>query len=207
MFISILYAPMGNSFALFRRITKKGPPMRVVKIPTGISKSVIVRDKVSTTRRKEPPNANETGMALVLSGPTMIRTMCGTARPTMPIIPETATEAEAMSVAGMRSNNFSRLGSRPTTLVSSSPRATTFIRHRIMKSHTQPATINGAADLTFIQLALWRLPMVQCMMLWSLKGSEKNWRIVSSAVKTADTMTPARIRETVEISLFFTARK
>jgi hypothetical protein len=54
---------------------KKGPPIRVVKIPMGISKEVKVREKLSTTRRKEPPKAKDTGRAFVLSAPTIMRTI------------------------------------------------------------------------------------------------------------------------------------
>ncbi len=56
--------------------------MRVVKIPSGISKTAAVLEKLSTSRRNEPPKAMATGVVTRLSGPTIMRTMWGKASPT-----------------------------------------------------------------------------------------------------------------------------
>ena len=72
------------------------------------------------------------------------------------------------------------------------------MRQRMANKTTAPMAIGTAAERTFPQVVLCRFPMVQCTIVCSLKGSLRTCTMVRSAVKMPFTMTPERIRETID---------
>ena len=66
--------------------------MRAVIAPTGISDGAIaVLAMVSANTKNEEPTKKEAGITILLSTPRIILHICGTSKPTKPIIPLTDT--------------------------------------------------------------------------------------------------------------------
>lgn len=77
---SILFSP---SFfpTSFHKIDKKGAPVKAVIIPTGMSKFVIVLERVSAAIIKAPPPHRLSGKSTLWSGPTIILIRWGNHKP------------------------------------------------------------------------------------------------------------------------------
>ena len=121
------------------------------------------------------------------------------------MMPATDTAADDASVAATKTIIFSLEGFIPEVRASSSPSASTFKRHRIRKRIITPAKIGMYDELSNFQLALCRLPIVQWTIDCNLNGSDKNCTTVSNAVKIPVTITPERMRETIDKFLCFMA--
>src|SRR6516165_2529555 len=118
---------------------KNGVPTRAVRIPSGISIAATVRASVSITSRKPPPINAAAGTSRAKSGPTRERAMCGTTRPTQPIMPAVATLADVTKVAAATMATRSGPVGRPSALASSSGSDMTFNRQRSASSSSVPS--------------------------------------------------------------------
>ena len=58
----------------------------------GISESVNVLDKISTTIMNDPPNKTHNGIVRLVFLPTNNLTMCGTTKPIQDIVPQKQTD-------------------------------------------------------------------------------------------------------------------
>ena len=88
------------------------------RISTGWNK---VRPNVSHNNTKQAPPKAEAGITRRWSGPTKRRTMCGTTRPTKPILPPTHTEIAVIIADNSKKIIRYRLVFIPTALASTSP--------------------------------------------------------------------------------------
>lgn len=68
-------------------------------MPMGISPAVSVLDMLSMAMRNDAPNAQLTGMSLLLSFPTIMRPTWGMMSPTHPMFPLTHTAPAVDNVA------------------------------------------------------------------------------------------------------------
>ena len=73
--------------------------MNAVRIPMGISTVDAVLETQSTSVSRPAPMNIEDGKDRLASFETIIREMCGTIRPTQPILPAMATLLAVMTVA------------------------------------------------------------------------------------------------------------
>jgi hypothetical protein len=151
-----------------RRIIKRGAPPMAVIIPTGSSvvPKIILAKVSAVTIIKAPPKREKRRRFLCL-GPTTNRIMWGTINPTNPIIPQKATVTEVAKVESPKRRRRIRLTETPTERAeaSSKRRISSSLVSKVIGSNeireTPPITAN------FSQLAVEKLPMVHCMMLWS----------------------------------------
>jgi len=89
----------------------------------GISDGKTALVIVSAHKSKIAPAIMETGISLRLSGPVTALVMCGTSRPTKPIMPETETQTAATREAVTRSIRVTFFVSTPSDEAVLSPKA------------------------------------------------------------------------------------
>jgi len=109
----------------------------------GISDGKTALVSVSAHKSKIAPTIMETGISLRLSGPVTARVMCGTSRPTKPIIPETETQTAAIREAVTRSASVTFFVSTPSEEAVLSPRAIRLRSLAKKKDIKKPAHTNS----------------------------------------------------------------
>ena len=164
-------------------------------MPSGSSMLAAVRASVSATTRKPLPSSSEAGSSRENAGPTIIRAMCGTTRPTQPMMPATDTAAAVASVAAATSITRSRQTLTPSASASSSGRLSRSTRQRSSSIGTSPARMTGPVTCRSCVVMLLSPPISQKVM-------EGSWVIGSATVlisampapSNAPTATPASTR-------------
>ena len=109
----------------------------------GISDGKTALVSVSAHKSKIAPTIMETGISLRLSGPVTARVMCGTSRPTKPIIPETETQTAAIREAVTRSASVTFFVSTPSEEAVLLPRAIRLRSLAKKKDIKKPAHTNS----------------------------------------------------------------
>ena len=111
-----------------KRKIKYGAPIKLVIIPNLISLGINnVLAKRSPVKINNDPTSAETGITILLSGPTISLVMWGIIIPTKAKIPLTATEIEVINVAIVNITNLSLLTLSPSDFAESSDKESMLI--------------------------------------------------------------------------------
>ncbi len=148
---------------------------------------------MSAINKSPAPVIMEMGISFLLSGPVTNLTICGTRRPTKPMIPETETEIAASSEPVTRSINVTILVFTPRLDADRSPRE---IRLRslakksvIMKPATRKISIRHVSNHVLDA----KLPISQKIMTETCSSAEYFKKLIP-AESMAPTMIPDKIR-------------
>lgn len=160
-------------------------------MPIGISIEINAREILSIKSKKLAPKLNDAGIRILLSGPTIIRVICGMTNPIQPITPLTETAAEVSNVQPAIINNLTRDGFKPKDWASSSPIANKFICHLRAKSIAKPIMIGMRIMINLSIVTDAKLPINQYTISGNLSsGSATNFMAEINELKNADIATP-----------------
>src|SRR5690606_5114320 len=154
------------------RNRKNGAPTAAVKSPMGISDGGFsVREAVSAAISSTEPAIADSGSSARCPGPVRIRTMCGTTRPTKPIVPAKATAAPVSSAVATTITARLRLTFRPRCCACRSPRVSTSSVRALLARITAAAAKTGTTAATWSHPALPSEPICQKVSVCSWASS------------------------------------
>lgn len=159
----------------------------------GISCGRTARVMVSANNNKIAPASMDSGISFRLSGPVINLTMCGTKRPTKPMIPETDTQIAAIMDPVTKRMNVIFFRSTPRLVADLGPseiRFKSLAKNMDMKS---PITRKVKTTIKLDQVFDAKLPISQ-KIITETCSLAMNFRKLIPAERIEATMIPDKIR-------------